>query len=470
MRKEINIELLYSLFLTSLIGVVGWNTGLFWDNILFVHKMSVPLIEHGIWNWGCIPLESDPGHPPFIATYMSLVWSIFERSIPIAHIALYPFVFLFIFEVLAIANFIFKNRTLSLITISLVLADPTIFASLMYVGTEVFILSFSAIAVRGILTNNIWRKIIGLMFLGLCCLRGMMLCAGLFLWDAITMLVVKRNSIKSICSWQNLHPYLIASIPAVTFIVWRLINKGWIISNPLASWGNATEFNGINDFLFNFVRNIAVFIQRITDFGRIIIVGVVFILLWVNRNKIKISRQLLTILLFITLSCSIIVIASLLIRNPMGHSYFMLIYIGLSFLVVELMRQIKWNKIIYIIVFSALVLGNLIVYPNHISQGWSASLASLPYWQLRKELLLYIDKQEIPLETVFFDFPFGKCADDIDLNGDKRLYAKNIEHASYFVASNVCNFSDEILMQIRNYSPIFHVQNRGIYITLYKIP
>ncbi len=470
MKYKIDIEIFYALFATILIGVVGWDTGLFWDNVLFVHKMSVPLLQNGILDWGSIPLESDPGHPPFIATYMSLIWSVFGRSIHVAHIALYPFIFLFVFEILSIAFFVFKDRILALVLTTLVIADPTVLTSLMYIGTEVFVLTFSSIAIHGIITHNVWRKTIGLMLLGICSLRGMMLCAGLFLWDAIATVSVKRHHIKTVCSWHFLYPYIIASLPAISFVIWRMVFKGWIIGNPIAPWGDAMGFENLSDFLYNFARNIVVFLHRIIDFGRIIIWIIALLLLWFNRTNIKSNYLVKIIILFVIFSCSLIVLASLFIKNPMGHSYFMLIYIGVLFLVVELARQIKWKKIIYIITFSALVLGNLIVYPDHISQGWSASLASLSYWRLRKELLLYIDDQGIPLEKVLFDFPFGNCSDDIDLNGDKRVYAKNIKNASYFVASNVCNFSDEILSQINNYSPIFHIQKRGVYITLYKIP
>lgn len=469
MKLKPHIELIYALLGTILIGIVGWNTGLFWDNVLFVHKMSIPLIENGIFAWGSFPLQVDSGHPPFIATYMTFVWSIFGRSIHVAHIVLYPFVLLFIWELLQISQALFKSKKFGLIATTIILADPTVFSSLMYVGIEVFVLSFSALAIRGIIYNDAWRKTIGLMLLGVSSLRGMLLCAGLFLWDLAVKLFVKRYTIKQLCSWKSILPYIIASIPAVTFVFWRLLYKGWIISNPISPWGNATGFESITDFLINFARNIVVFVQRITDFGRVIIWGIVISLLYINRAKIKSNDKIIKILLFVLFSCSPIVIISLLIKNPMGHSYFLLIYIGLIFLFVELVKNLKWHKIVYTLAIGVLLLGNLIVYPPHISQGWAASLASLPYWQMRNEVLSYIDTHQIPREKVLFYFPFGTCADDIELNNDTRAYAKDINSALYFVDSNVCNFDDATLKNIKQYTPIFHTEKKGVYITLYKL-
>lgn len=469
MQREAIIKLIFPLFFTILIAIIGWNTGLFWDNILFVHKMSIPLLENGVWAWGSLPLQNDPGHPPFIATYMSIMWNIFGRSIYVAHIALYPFIALFIYEILHIAITVFKSTAWGIFTTILVLADSTIFSSLMYIGTEVFVLSFSAIAIRGITTNNPMRKTIGLMLLGITSLRGMMLCAGLFLWDFSSTLFLRHNGRKCLFLKQFLYPYIIAAIPALSFVVWRLISKGWIISNPIAPWGDATGFENIVDFMTNFLRNALVFIQRITDFGRFFICCIVMIYLWQHRIQLKSNSRLIIMLLFLLCSCCIIIPVSLCIKNPMGHSYFLLIYIGMSFLFVELLKTIKWRKIAYILVISILLLGNLIVYPETISQGWAASLASLPYWKLRQQVLTYIDNQNIPYEEVFFDFPFGSCSDDVDLNGDKRAYAKDLNKATYFVASNVCNFNDETLKNIKTYSPIFHTEKRGVYITLYRI-
>ena len=462
-------EIYISLLFTAIVGAVGWNTGLFWDNILFVNKMSIPLIENGVFAWGSIPLQYDPGHPPFIATYMSLMWSLLGRSLHVTHCVLYPFLLLFFWELLHIAKLICKNHTTAIILVSLVLCDPTIFASLMYIGTEVFIFSFSVVAIRGIITNHFWRKTLGLMLLAITSLRGMMLCAGLFLWDVAMMVMIKRVSLRKLCSWDFLCAYVMASIPAMIFIIWRLIFKGWITDNPIAPWGDATGFNDLSDFLFNFFRNVIVFLQRITDFGRIVLWIIVGVLLWKGRDKIRSNSNILAMLLFIGCSCVLIIVTSLVIRNPMGHNYFSLVYMGLAFILIELTQNINWRKSVIALSMSALFLGNFIVYPDSIAQGWAASLASLPYWDLRKELFAYIDEKQISRSSILFKFPFGTCADDVELNNDERTYAVDIQQADYFVVSNICNPSDEDLQRTKKYTPIFHSQKRGVYVTLYKV-
>lgn len=469
MIKTKKIDFAYSLFFTLIIGVISWKTGLFWDNILFVQKMSAPLLEKGFLSWGQLPLECDPGHPPFIATYMSIVWSIFGRSLCVSHIVLYPFIFVFIFNIIRMAKLMFHNNKIGILTAILVLADPTILTSLVYIGTEIFILSFASLAIYGIISGNNYYKILGLMFLALTSLRGMMLCGGMFLWEIMTKLIVKRCRVKQLFNGSFLTPYLIAALPSVTFVIWRLVYKGWIISNPISPWGSAFGYTDVFDFITNLARNVLVFLQRITDFGRIIIIGLIGMLMWFYRNNIKSNPRLITIILFIFCCCSFIVSTCLIIKNPMGHNYFSLIYLGLIFLLVELIRNIKWRRLVYTMSLFVLVLGNFVIYPETISQGWSASLASLPYWQLRKEVLLYIEEQNIPLNQVFFSFPFGSCADDVELNNDKRSYATNIDAAEYFVLSNICNLDNEILMHVKQNHCLFHAEKRGVYVSLYKI-
>lgn len=102
---------------------------------------------------------------------------------------------------------------------------------------DVPLLFFFFLALNGLLRNKGWLKALGLFFLGIVSLRGMMLCGGLFIID----LLLNKRSIK----WQQ---YIIGALPAISFIVWRLTTKGWIINNPYSNWGNPTEYGSLAVF------------------------------------------------------------------------------------------------------------------------------------------------------------------------------------------------------------------------------
>ncbi len=74
------------------------------------------------------------------------------------------------------------------------------------------------------------------------------------------------------------------------------------------------------------------------------------------------------------------------------------------------------------------------------------------------------------MEQTICYFPFGRCADDVDLNNDMRKYASSWEDATYVIASNINNLDDGTLDKIHTgCTPIYRVEKQRVYITLYRI-
>ena len=213
---------------TFIIAIIGFNTGIFWDNTTFVSAMGNVLYENGIFAWGSIPASSDPGHPPFIATLLSAAWNIFGKSLLISHIVIIPFVLGLLWQIWNTCDYFIDNNKEKILAFLLVSADATLLSQMTLVTTEIPLLFFFFLALNGLLRKKYWLKALGLMLLGIVSLRGMMLCGGLFIVD----IILNKRSIK----WQ---PYVIGALPAITFIIWRLAFKGWIISNPESNWGEA---------------------------------------------------------------------------------------------------------------------------------------------------------------------------------------------------------------------------------------
>ena len=472
--KVILCSILYACIATLIIAIIGKQTGLFWDNVLFANKMSAPLIENGVFAWGSIPTEIDPGHPPLLASYLTIIWSFWGRCLSTTHLAMLPFVFLFILVCFHVCYAIFLDIKWTCLAISMLLTDSTILANLTYIGCENLILCFSIIAIFGIVRNNPILKCVGLMLLGISTLRGMLLCAGLFLWDYSRHIIQsKQKSLLSFFTLGNCIAYLVGATPALIFLGWRLTTKGWIIGNPLHPWGKAFGYNTIIEFLSNFLRNFVVLIHRHIDFGRVIPILFILIVLYVYRKQLKTDKRLLSLILLCILPCSLVGITSLFICNPMGHCYYLLSYMGIAILFVYLLRQVipSSNHIIcYLFAVCSLILGNLIVYPDKISQGWNSSLASLPFWNVRNQALCYIKENEICPNKVLTYFPFGHCSDDLDLNGDTQKYALDATEAEYIMVSNVCNLDDETIDKLHRYTPIAHFEKHRVYVTIYNVP
>jgi hypothetical protein len=460
--KKISILLV----LSTIIVLSSLNIGMFWDNVLFASKMGNPLFENGVFNWIAIPLESDPGHPPFLATIMAIGWTLFGKSLSVSHWMLFPFVLGLLWQIASFVAFFVKDKSLQIWAFLLVIADPTLLSQLVLVNNEVIQLFFFFLALNAVLKNNTYLKVIGLAFLGIVSYRGMMYCAGVFLIDALIHLVVRKRTLKSFFTKQTIIEYVIAAMPAVMYLVWRILTKGWISTNPIEVWGNAWRFTSLQEFFRNLSWNILVLGQRFIDFGRIVLVLFVLVSFYIKRKSIKWENYMPLILIFF-FSTIVVYITSLLINNSMGHRYYIPSYLSVGLLAFLLIKEYRAKNIIYAGLLGSLLLGNFIVYPDKISQGWDASLAHIPYWGLRQNAIKYMDDNQIPiLETASF-FPNSTTIDNVDVNGDMRSFTRFTGTEKYIFYSNVYNLSDdELYILDHKYFTLKTFQKRNVRIEI----
>lgn len=454
------------LILSVIIVSNSLKIGIFWDNVLFASKVGNDLFQNGIFNWSAVPLNHDAGHPPFLATLLAISWSLFGKSLSSSHWIMFPFIFGLLWQLFDFVSFFVKDKYLKIPAFVLVVSDPTLLSQFVLVGPEVIQLFFFFLALNSILKNNFYLKIVGLAFLGIVTYRGMMLCGGLFIIDLAINTLINRVSFKRFFSRKTILAYLIGASPACLYLTWRAVHKGWLISHPLEIWGSAWEFSSSLDFLTNFGRNILVLGHQFTDFGRITIILFILITFFVHRKKIKWEKY--NYLLVIAVFSSIVIsVTSLLIKNPMGHRYYIVSYLSLALLSFLLIQEYRIKKLIYIGLLSSLLLGNLIVYSDSFAQGWDSSLAHLPYWNLRKKAIKYMEDNELPISQTASFFPNTSLIDDVDLNGDMRSFTGFSGTEKYIFYSNVYNLSDEDLKTLScNYQILKSFRKRNVRIEI----
>lgn len=461
MKRFMDLKKTISLAVLSVFVVmISMNIGIFWDNVLFVSKMGNPLFYNGIFRWNSIPLESDPGHPPFLATYMAIGWRLFGRSLSTSHWMMFPFIFGLLWQVCSFICYFIKEKSFQFWAFILVIADPTFLSQLVQVNPELIQLFFFFMALNATLQKKVSLKIIGLAFLGIVTYRGMMLCAGIFLIDVLMHIFIREENLKSFFTKQIITTYLIAAIPAVLYLTWRITAKGWISSHPLETWGNAWLFSSVGDFLRNLIRNILVLGQRFIDFGRLIPILFILITLYLKRREIE-WVKIKPVLLIIFFSTIVICIISLIIRSPMGHRYFIPSFLSLGLLSFLLINEYKYKRIIYLGLLISLLSGNFIVYSDSYSQGWDASLAHMPYWKLRRNAIEYMDNRHLPVSETASFFPNCTSIDNVDLNGDMRSFISFSGTENYVFYSNVYNLNDDELELLHHNYHILESFNSG---------
>ena len=87
-----------------------------------------------------------------------------------------------------------------------------------------------------------------------------------------------------------------------------------------------------------------------------------------------------------------------------------------------------------------------------MATGWDSTLAHLPYYSLRKEMLDLIAENHLDIATIGTAFPNYNALETVDLNNDNRYFAKkDFSQNKYIFYSNIMNdFSAEELQTLQN--------------------
>jgi hypothetical protein len=120
-----------------------------------------------------------------------------------------------------------------------------------------------------------------------------------------------------------------------------------------------------------------------------------------------------------------------------------------------------------------LISGNAWIYPERISQGWDSSLAHLPYYKARNQMINYIKQKNLPLSDIGTAFPNTALFKYIDLTEEEVGFAeKDLKKNTYIFYSNIMNdFTDAERNELKN---TWYVEKEFHYlhikVILYKKP
>ncbi len=184
---------------------------------------------------------------------------------------------------------------------------------------------------------------------------------------------------------------------------------------------------------------------KIIDFGRIILwlflFGAGF---YFHRKKQNNEMVLLLKILFIPL----IVLSLFMIplANPIGHKYFIIVFLCLNITVCFLIQQLKNTKVqlFYFTIFIlSLISGNFYLYPERLGNGWDSSLKVLPFFELKQKMDQYIQHQNIEANEIGTQYPLIIDKRFSDLSNTSYHYTNvwsgPINNFHYFLQTNVIN-------------------------------
>ncbi|HMN90773.1 MAG TPA: hypothetical protein PKE68_12185, partial [Saprospiraceae bacterium] len=209
------------------------------------------------------------------------------------------------------------------------------------------------------------------------------------------------------------------------------------------------------------------------DFGRVFVWIALIIALWGNKMRRILQKHhnfqqifwlFIIILLVLSPSC-------LLYKGLSGHRYLLPAMLVLTMLTFTTFVDNRYKKLIFSVLTIGLLSGNTWIYPDKISQGWDATLAHLPYYRLRADMIDFIEQQGIEPSAVGTAFPDIGPFYFRDLSNDSTGFsAKNLYNQSFILYSNIMNdFSDAEIDELRRrWTPLHSLQRRGVKFILYE--
>lgn len=439
--------------LTALL--VWWSRDfiLFWDTVQFAGKHGLWYYEQGIFS-GILPEQLDSGHPPFFGMYQAAMWKLFGKSLSIASFVMLPFLFLNIYFGLRCGKLILEDRAW-LFPLAM-LTSPFYLGHSILISPDIILVTGFLMALYGVLARK--RRFIyaGTILLCLISLRGFAVAAALFLYQALDLYQQKekyRNILRKCLSLFG--P---AFLLFILYQVFHWTQTRWIGFHDDSPWSGSF---GIVD-LQTVLRNTLVFGWRLTDYGMLLVYLIIAYFLLFKKQW----ADLLSLLLILLLIFGLLIIP---FHGLLNHRYFIPIQLVSMLLILHYLKNYK--LLFSTLLIAILALGNCVIYPDKIAQGWDVTAAHWPIYNLEKELSDYlVSDKDLSFSEIGTAFPLRVDRQYLDLVSDTKGYHKyDMTTDKYILYSNIMNeFSDQDLERLQKWRIIKELKSGGIRLVLYS--
>mgnify|MGYP000503884141 CR=1 FL=1 len=412
--------------------------------------------------------------------YVAALWLLFGKTLVVSHWSMLPFLLILVVQWFKLGRRLVGKSLLPYFMLYLMI-DPVIASQASLVSPDLVLAACFLLLVNSVYEGAKNMHILSVIGLGMISTRGMMVAFLVFIWQYFFIRRRRESQARLAHIVDVLYPYLPGGMMASLYLVYHYWATAWIGYHANSEWAPSFAFADIQQVL----KNGIVLIWRLLDFGRLFLVGGILFMIWIlwNRNSLikgLIDPQLkkvwaLLVILLIGLGFSFLIYAGL-----QQHRYLIPVYLSLTllfFLIIKELPSDRWTpklKSLFVGgVAVGLLTGNLWIYPDRISQGWDSTLAHWPFFELRSQMLAYINTSEIPLEEIGTAFPeigavkFKNLSED--LSGFK---AKDMQTDKFILYSNIMNdYSDTELWRLREEWEVLHeIRKRGVKMILYRRP
>jgi len=429
-------------YLIIFIGILVWSLPFpfFWDNILLSSQLADYYYQSHFSSF-LLPESLDTGHPPFWGMYVAMGWFLFGKHLWVGHFLMLPFLAGIIWQANRLVKH-FVSAPFQFCVLGLILADPTWIAQSVQVSSDVAMLFFILLGIVSVLKNQCYILTISAFALILLSLRGVVYALELGFF-ALLWLYYHERKLKV---FQIAVAFLPAVSVALFYYGFHWMDKGWIRYHQDSNWLTEAEMSGP----IRFIKNMAISIWRIIDFGRIGIWIYMMAYAWIMCRKRQFNFEFWLVLSQVPL---IFIIA--LSPEFVGHRYLMSLFfmgalvVGIWISKSKILSYSKKMTLFYVLI-AMLLAGHYWPYPKQIAVGWDSTLAHVPYHNLKADMVKYLKEQKISVSETGSDFPNDAAIGYSDLSENMDVFPpKNLNTQSFILYSNVMNgFSDEEIQKL----------------------
>lgn len=412
---------------------------LFWDSILLSGQYGTFYYLH-FGRSLFVPAEM-AGYPPLWGYYIALMWKLADRSLLTSHVAMLPWILIFIFQVNRAVHRSVDKIWRSWVWV-LVLVEPVWLAQSTQVAPDLALIALFWLIFNDLEDRHWLRSSMVMCLLLLLSPRGLLAAVGLLFYAVI------QERQNRAWLWVFLPPVLVAGS-------WYFIHKihfGWSGYSSDNEWGGLFSIVSVRGF----IKNVVVLVWRFLDQGRCIIFLVTGLIFWKRSELFSGTSsiwRLLACLAFVYFP------AFLFFENGTGHRYLLPFTTLLILVSGQVISRLQVRSALLAFAISALGLlsGHFWVYPEPIANGWDSTLAHLPYFDLKNQALEEL--KMVRPQSVGTDFPNLRPVSEeyLKITETTLFKPKALRSDSLVLYSNVFNgFSEADRDTLKNH---YQLQN-----------
>lgn len=444
-----------------------FQTYFFWDSVAGLSRPALFLYQNNFSSFN-FPLGTVDDNL-FITSILAIIWKIFGCTLLVSHIFSMLVGVAIIYQLYKLCLFFIPDRKKLPFVYFLVLSDAALVTQSLILMTDPAIILFAIMSVNYMLRQKEIAFSLSLFGLALIRARGFDLCIGIGF--SYYILLLQGNQWKK--PLHVLATAIIPFIPAIAAylgsIIFRSIEyHSFQLCRKDPSWANSLDLVNLKGF----AKNVFSMIRCFADTGRCFLWLTMLLLFIKYKKKIFIESNSSSLWILFIGSLLMIIPITLFVQNTMGMKYFIFEYIMFSLttgILLFSLLEIRVARIVAIILILGLWTGNLWRYPEKLSVSWDTTLAHIPYYGLRKQMLQYIDQNKINYKETGSFFPATAKSSEIELSNDDRKFATlDLRKNKYVIYSNIGNMSDELIDTIKSWKMIKEYRQGAVFIQLYE--